>query len=164
MEIRYINASDDRNAVSRIYEKSWRAAYRGIIPQDYLDAIPRGRWVKNLDIPGWHTLVCVQDREYIGTSSFCRSRFARYPDAGEVISIYLLPEYYGKGYGGPLLEAALAGLKAQGFTDAFLWVLEENARARHFYEKHGFSCTDEYMDASIGGKVLREVRYFRSLG
>ena len=163
MEIRYISASDDRGAISRIYEESWRAAYRGIIPQEYLDVIPRGRWVKNLDIPGWHTMVCVEDGEYVGTSSFSKSRFPQYPDQGEVISVYLLPDRYGKGYGGPLLEAVLSELKKQGFTAVFLWVLEENARARRFYEKHGFSCTDEYLDAVIGGKSLREVRYARSL-
>ncbi|MBR6115064.1 MAG: GNAT family N-acetyltransferase [Oscillospiraceae bacterium] len=159
MEIRYLTASDDRKAISRIYEESWRSAYRGIIPQDYLDAIPEGRWAGSADIPGWHTMVCVENGAFIGTSSFCRSRFDRYPDAGEVISIYLLPEYTGRGYGGELLNAVLGELHRQGFKDVFLWVLEENTRARRFYEKNGFSCTDEYLDARIGGKALREVRY-----
>ncbi len=159
MEIRYINSSDDRNAISRIYEESWKTAYREIIPQDYLDAIPKGRWVKNLDIPEWHTMVCVENGEYIGTSSFCKSRFEQYPDAGEIISIYFLPNYIGKGYGIHLLKAVLNELKKQGFAEVFLWVLEENAMARRFYEKCGFSHTKEYLDDNIGGKDLREVRY-----
>ena len=163
MEIRYISESDDRNAVSRIYEQSWRAAYRGIIPQAYLDAIPRGRWVKNLDTPGWSTMVCVENREYVGTSSFCRSRFEQFPDAGEVISIYLLPEYFGKGYGTQLLRAVLGELKKQGFAEVFLWALEENHRAGRFYEKNGFSRSGETMETVIGGKTLREVRYVRRL-
>ncbi len=159
MEIRYINLSDDKEAISRIYEESWRFAYCGIIPQDYLDAIPKGRWVKNLNIPEWCTMVCIENGEYIGTSSFCKSRFKQYPDYGEVISIYFLPDYIGKGYGGVLLKTVLDELKKQGFSEVFLWVLEENIRARRFYEKYGFSCTGEYLDDNIGGKDIREVRY-----
>ena len=163
MEIRYLDASDNRNAISRIYEESWKSAYHGLIPQAYLDSIPEGRWVKTLDRPGWQTMVCIENGEYIGTSSFCKSRFDQYPDAGEVISIYLLPDYIGKGCGRQLMETVLNELKKQGFTEVFLWVLEENHRARQFYEKYGFSCTGEYLDDNIGGKALREVRYIYSL-
>ena len=163
MEIRYLTSSDNRSAVSRIYEESWKTAYRGIIPQDYLDAIPEGRWVKNLDIPGCYTMVCVEDGTYIGTSSFSKSRFEQYPDSGEVISIYLLPSYWKKGYGRNLLRAVLEELKKQGFQDAFLWVLEENSNARQFYENFGFQCTDDYLEDTIGGKPVREVRYVYQL-
>ena len=120
MEIRFINPADNREKISKIYENSWRYAYKGIIPQDYLDAIPEGRWVKNSDIPGWSTMVCVENGEYIGTSSFCKSRFEQYPDSGEVISIYFLPEFMGKGYGYKLMEAVMGELKKQGFTEVFL--------------------------------------------
>ncbi|MBR5993388.1 MAG: GNAT family N-acetyltransferase [Lachnospiraceae bacterium] len=159
MEIRELGASDDRGAVSRIYEKSWKAAYKGIVPQDYLDGIKPGRWAKNLDIPGWTNMVCIENGEFIGTSTYSKSRWDKWPDAGEVISIYLLPEYYGKGYGRPLLTATLNKLKEQGYTEVLLWVLEENSRARRFYERFGFTCTEDTMDGVIGGKTLREVRY-----
>ncbi len=159
MEIRYINQFDNREEISKIYENSWRYAYKGIIPQDYLDAIPEGRWVQNFDNPGWFTMVCVENGEYIGTSSFCRSRFEQYPDSGEVISLYFLPAYMVKGYGSNLLEAVMRELKSQGFTEVFLWVLEENNIARRFYKKYGFKCSDDVLDDNIGGKDLREVRY-----
>ena len=42
MHIRHMAPGDDKLSVSRIYEESWRAAYRGILPQDYLDRIPAG--------------------------------------------------------------------------------------------------------------------------
>lgn len=44
MEIRYIMPIDDRRMISKVYEESWRSAYKGIIPQEYLDSIPEGRW------------------------------------------------------------------------------------------------------------------------
>lgn len=49
LEIRYINQSDDRFAISHIYEESWKFAYKNIIPQSYLDNIPAGRFISNLD-------------------------------------------------------------------------------------------------------------------
>ena len=65
----------------------------------------------------------------------------------------------GKGYGSKVLEVVMNELENQGFTEVFLWVLEENTTARQFYEKHGFKCSDDYLDDNIGGKDLREVRY-----
>ena len=64
-----------------------------------------------------------------------------------------------KGYGSKLLEAVMNELKNQGFTEVFLWVLEENSIARRFYEKYGFQCSDDYRVDNIGGKDLRELRY-----
>lgn len=46
-----------------------------------------------------------------------------------------------------------------GFKQIFLWVLADNHRARHFYEKFGFKNNSEYMDNIIGGKKLCELQY-----
>ena len=54
-------------------------------------------------------------------------------------------------------------LKNKGFTEAFLWVLEGNERARRFYESFGFIPTDDYLDDNIGGKDLHEIRYIYRL-
>lgn len=159
MEIRYITSADDKNKISKIYEDSWRYAYSGIIPQDYLDAIQKGQWSNRLEIPGWNTMVCIQDGEYIGTSTFGKSRIEKYKDSGEVISIYLLPEYIGKGYGKKIMDTVMSELKKEGFREVFLWVLEENRRARHFYENYGFEVCEDYMEEKIGGKALMAVRY-----
>ncbi len=159
MEIRYYTAADDAAAVSRIYEESWKFAYRGLIPQDYLEGIPPGRWADKLEIPGWSTLVCLEGKQYIGTSCFSASRDPQYPDWGEIISIYFLPAFMGKGYGKQLMGAVLEELKKRGYRDAFLWTLEENERARRFYEKYGFTCTGETLETRIGGKTVREIRY-----
>lgn len=74
MQMRYLLPADDSEAVSRIYEASWKYAYKGIIPQEYLDSIPEGQWVSNLDNPARKTLICMEGDKYIGTSSFGRSK------------------------------------------------------------------------------------------
>lgn len=160
MEIRKINQSDSREEISNIYEQSWRHAYKGIIPQDFLDSIPKGRWCRAFDNPKGHTLIMLDDNgKMIGSSSYCASRFEKFEGMGEIISIYFLPEYCGKGYGKPLLMRAVEELKAMGFKDIFLWVLEENHNARRFYEKCGFSYSGEQYTDNIGGKDLVELQY-----
>ena len=41
-----------------------------------------------------------------------------------------------------------------------LWVLEDNHRARKFYEKNGFIYSEVFRDDNISGKDIREVLYF----
>lgn len=157
--IKKVNKTDDLNKLSYIYEESWKSAYKGIIPQDYLDYIPKGKWVKNLSAKGRHSLVMIEDDQMIGTSSYAPSRLSRLQGFGEIISIYILPDYIGKGYGKQLLHETIMCLKEEGYHDLYLWVLEENHHARKFYEVAGFIQSDDVIEDIIGGKVLHEVRY-----
>lgn len=159
MEIRYITLEDNAFEISAIYEKSWRYAYRNIIPQDFLDSIPAGKWAGKITAEGIYSLVMTQEDVCIGTASFCRSRWENYSDYGEIISIYFLPEYIGKGYGVPLLRTCLDELKKLGFKRILLRVLEDNHRARNFYEKCGFTFSGDCQTEQIGGKKLREMMY-----
>ncbi len=151
-------------AISKIYEESWRYAYRGIIPQSYLDSIPEGRWASRLTDPGLKALVCIDHGRFVGTSSFGKSRSEQFADQGEIISLYLLPAYMGKGYGKLLLQSAILGSQELGYDTVFLWVLKENLRARQFYERSGFVQTNDHIDDRIGGKDLQEIRYLYRVG
>lgn len=53
-------------------------------------------------------------------------------------SLYVLPEYWGKGVAETLIADGVARIAATGAKEARLWALEHNARARRFYEKHGW--------------------------
>lgn len=158
LEIRYITESDDRFAISKVYEESWKYAYRGIVPQDYLDSIPEGQWASHIEAADRENLVMVHDGTIVGTSGFGKSRMAEMNGYGEIISLYLLPEYMGKGYGRSLLKAVVSECKEMRFNKVFLWVLEENRNARHFYEKCGFVQTERCLLSDIGGRELKEVQ------
>ncbi|MDE7423423.1 MAG: GNAT family N-acetyltransferase [Lachnospiraceae bacterium] len=160
MEIRYINQNDNLLEISNIYENSWKYAYKNIIPQDYLDSIPTGQWVNRINKAGMNNLVIIEDGLIMGTAGFCKSRWEKYSNYGEIVSIYFLPEYIGKGYGRLLLNKCIEELKHCGFSKILLWVLEDNHRARSFYEKNGFICSEVFLEDNIGGKDLREVLYF----
>ncbi|MBQ8922242.1 MAG: GNAT family N-acetyltransferase [Oscillospiraceae bacterium] len=160
MEIRFINQNDSLSEISNIYEKSWKYAYQNIIPQDYLDSIPKGRWADGIAKDGMNTLVLQENGLMIGTASICKSRWEQYHGYGEIVSIHFLPEYIGKGFGTHLLKRCIEELNKLGFNRILLWVLEDHTGARRFYEKTGFVCSEEYLNDRIGGKALREVLYF----
>ena len=57
MEIRFLDEKDDLFVISNIYESSWKHAYKNIIPQEYLDSIPAGRWAGTVMIHWKNTLL-----------------------------------------------------------------------------------------------------------
>lgn len=59
-------------------------------------------------------------------------------DQGELANLCIRPEYFGSGLAVRMLEEVLARLAARGVSQCFLEVRESNARARSFYERHGF--------------------------
>ena len=164
MEIRPVRPEDDRLAISRVYEESWKVAYAGLIPRDYLDALPPGRWAGVPDAPGLHSLVALEGGQIVGTCCYCAARLDGMEGWGELVSLYLLPPFWGRGIGRALLLAAEADLRAMGFDALYLWVLEGNRRARRFYERMGFLPAGPYLDDEIGGARLREVQYRREGG
>lgn len=159
MEIRYLSPADNKMAIGKIYVDSWKSAYVGIVPQDYLNSLDEEQWASKLDNPNRKTLLCIDSNKIIGTSSFGKSRNKQFETFGEIISIYLLPDYIGKGFGKLLMESVISELEKLGYKDVFLWVLEENIKARNFYQKFGFTQTNDFFDINIGGKALREIRY-----
>ena len=163
MDIRKVTPEDDFDAIGDIYAESWRTAYRGMVQQDYLDALTGAHWAEALRKNGRDAFVSVQDGKYIGTASVTPARDAGMDGWGELISIYLLPEYFGCGVAAPLLDYALGALRETGFADVYLWVLEGNLRARGFYEKHGFALTGDTERLEIAGDFLTAVRYIRHL-
>ena len=157
---------DDVKDISRIHALSWKTAYKGIIPQAYLDELKESFWV-----PAFTTWIqdnvltvqlIVENGSSVGCVAYGKSRDKSLSDWGEIVSIYLLPEYFGRGYGNKLLENALLDLKKYGYQNIYLWVLKENQRARHFYEKNKLQCNKDECTCEIMGKELTDIRYIYS--
>ena len=159
MEYRLFQSGDDLRQVSRIYAQSWKSAYRGIVPQDYLDALPEDRWVKPLSRDVDCLWLAFNGTLPVGAATFGPARDKAMAGWGELVSIYLLPEYQGKGIGTALFQKAVHSLQNCGYTNLYLWVLEENHNARRFYEKMGWKPNGDRLSTLIGGKELTEIRY-----
>jgi len=143
----------------------WRDAYIGMIPDEYLDNLPSEqerrteRFRQTLYEPNGCQYYCAElDGEMVGMLIFNKSRDEDKPDAGEIYAIYLRGKLWGKGYGREMMDFALDELNHMGHRETVVWVLEENARARRFYEKCGFH-PDGVSKEIVLGSPLIEVRY-----
>ncbi|MGE4486137.1 MAG: N-acetyltransferase family protein [Oscillospiraceae bacterium] len=150
---------EEADEISRIYALSWKTAYRGIVPQTYLDGLSEKRWSPLLAENPSRSYVLLDNGRYIGTASISPARDKKMAGWGEIISLYLLPEHFGKSYGRALLNACISELAQAGFSKIYLWTLENNSRARTFYEKSGFVRDGQKITCEIGGENLTEVRY-----
>jgi GNAT superfamily N-acetyltransferase len=155
----------DAGGIGRVQERSWQAAYRHVFPVDELDRggfIEVERWRERLDRPpgGWSTFVAEDDGEIVGFASVGPSRDEQ--RVGELYAIYVDPGAWSTGAGRALLERGEQQLRAQ-YTVATLWVLEDNPRARGFYERAGWT-PDGAQKADVRwGVRAMEVRYRKSL-
>ncbi len=159
MVIRKVLKEDDFQAIGDIYANSWKVAYKGLVPQDYLDSLGGSRWSNILANSEYDAYVILDKEKYVGTSSIYAGRDENMEGWGEIVSIYLLPEYFGKGYGKLLFEFVIEALYYKGFRDIYLWTLEGNARAQKFYEKNGFYKSNDTKKAFIGNKEVTEIKY-----
>lgn len=160
----------DAPAVAEVHVRTWKTAYPGLIPQDYLDALrPEdrlGQWEDAIGSWAWPAVVVAEDDDgLVGFTSFGPSRDADADPAevGEVQTVYLDPGHWGRGDGAVLLDAAIDGLRRAGFRRATLWVLDTNARARGFYEHLGWRADGATMLHDWGAFVATDVRYARAL-
>jgi GNAT superfamily N-acetyltransferase len=164
--------AEDAGQIALVHVRSWQGAYRGLIPQAFLDGLDVAQrtrtWERALaetDNPRAGVLVADDGRNVVGFVGYFPSRD---PDAdpdliGEIGAIYLLPGAWGGGIGKRLMEAALGRLAGAGFTQVTLWVLDSNDRARRFYEAGGWSADGAAKQDDSRGFPLSEVRYRRSL-
>ena len=107
-------------------------------------------------------LVAEDGGSVVGFASCGESRDAA--GEGELYAIYALPEAWGSGVGRALMAAALEALRASGFATASLWVLEDNPRARRFYEREGWTPDGGRRGEELLGVAITEVRYRFTLG
>lgn len=136
---------DDAEAIARVHVETWKAAYRGLIPDEILDGLSVARraeawreWLTGGGRAGQGTWVAVRSDEVIG---FANAGPSRDDDVdagtGEVYAIYVRPAHWDTRVGATLMEQSLDHLRPH-FTAATLWVLETNRRGRRFYEKGGW--------------------------
>lgn len=162
----------DAAALALVHVRTWQAAYRGQMPQEYLDQLDpvqrRALWKHWIQHVAPRAGTCVLEHEADGVIGFISVSPSRDDDAdpatiGEVTAIYLLPTHWGSGGGRMLMGAGLRHLADAGYASALLWVLETNTRARRFYEAGGWQPDGTSKVDDTRGFPLAEVRYRRHI-
>ena len=152
---------NDATGIARAQERAWQTAYRHVFPVEDLERggfIPPALWRERLEHPppGWTTFVAEENGDVVGFVSLGPSRDER--GIGEVYAIYVDPDWWGTGTGRALIEHGERELRSR-YQQAVLWVLEENPRARTFYETAGWSFDGETKSDERWGVRAPEVRY-----
>lgn len=157
---------EDAAAIAAVHVRAWQAAYRGLMPNELLDALSvaqREELWGQLLLPedGPRVYVAVADGDVVG---FCAvSAPSRDEDAearvAEIGAIYVHPEAWRSGVGRALMDVALDELQADGWRWVTLWVLAENRQARDFYARFGF--TLDAAEATHAPSGATEVRLRR---
>lgn len=157
---------DDVPALAALHVETWRAAYRGIMPDALLDglsvAVFAGHWSGHLARATRTDLVCDDGGRVIGFAAFgpARDPDVDARDVAELYGIYVHPEQWGRRAGWMLWTASATALREQGRREVVPWVLEANARARRFYERVGFTVDAGARKAvEREGASIPEVRY-----
>ena len=148
--IKKMETADEIRGKAFVHWKSWHEAYPGLVDQGYLDAMTLEKIEKNSFRWPYNMLVAKDGDRVIGFTCYGECRDEDMPDAGEVIAIYTLSEYYGTGVGQKLMAAALDKLDNPRIV---LWVLKGNGRAIRFYEKCGFRMDGSEKELTLGTPV-----------
>ncbi|MFR9794325.1 N-acetyltransferase family protein [Streptomyces sp. MS06] len=163
-------AAADCERVAEIRVGGWRAAYRGLMPQPFLDGLSvardaeRHRERLRRGDGSVLNLVAEQGGELAGWACHgpYRDGGSRTGDA-ELYALYVDPDRWGTGVGRALLEESVRRCSAAGRPRMLLWVLRDNTRARRFYERAGFRPDGAEEPFEAGGVPVPEVRCARSL-
>lgn len=150
----------DATAIAEIHVHCWRAAYAGILPDDYLAALSIEKhtafWERELAGSGSTTLVSDRDGLITGWVSGGNSRDENGAGISEIHAIYVSPDCWGCGSGGALMHAM--GNCFPSGSPTTLWVLEQNLRGIGFYQRLGFTPDGAVKTILIGGAELTEIR------
>lgn len=153
----------DARDIARVHVGSWRETYPGLLPAAFLAAMSEDvharRWSTTLRAPGPDEVVLLAEgREgVVGCCSAGPSRF-RLPGEAEIATLYVLRRAQGEGLGRRLVQAAARALAAHDARSLVISVLEDNVKARAFYEHLGGQAEEPRADRGPGGLVY-EVDY-----
>jgi GNAT superfamily N-acetyltransferase len=149
----------DAEAVARVHVRAWQVAYAHVLPAERLAELSIERradqWRE------WPPLVAVANGDVVGFVSIGTSRDDH--AAGELFAIYVDPERWSTGVGRELIAAGEERLRELGHANAILWVLEDNPRARRFYERAGWHHDGASRSIEIFELEVLEVRYRKEL-
>ncbi len=169
MKIREADPNKDTDAIAHIHIEGWKSAYGGIINQNYLDSLSvserADKWKIWLADEESSVDIAFVDDKPVGFVSYGRLRTPppgqsaiRPLYTGEIMALYILPDYWRRGAGTALLKQACVKLKDFKHQSLCLWVLDKNSRACIFYEKMGGTRIGKQF-IEVGGTRVKEVCY-----
>jgi ribosomal protein S18 acetylase RimI-like enzyme len=138
---------EDIAAVQNIARTTWAHTYSSFIPEAtqtmfleraYSDTSLRRRMKHGL------FLVAEAERQVVGYANFVHHG----GHSAELVAIYVLPQWHGRGFGSALLAAGLREML--NIKRLVVQVERDNATGRRFYEAKGFRLMRELVVPAVG--------------
>lgn len=158
-----IASAADAGVIAQLHAASWRIAYRGILLDEYLDNDLAGErsayWTKKMTILKPSEFIILAEDQQRTAEGFISVMDE--PERGFsalVDNLHVRPDLKGRGVGTLLMRRAADHLAASGRHNYYLWVLNGNDPAFHFYRSIGGISADEKI-VPFGGKEVKATRF-----
>lgn len=156
MELR-LAVPADAFGVARVHVRAWQAAYRGLLPAQYLDslrAVDRAPRYTFDRLDGPRTTVAIVGDAIAGFATVV---------GGELSALNVEPNAWAQGVGKALIAKVREEMAAGGVREARLWMLVGNQRAQRFYERDGWTTDGTRRIETVWGVEVDEIEYRRPL-
>ena len=154
LTIKQMETPEEIEGKSFVHWQTWREAYDDLLPAEFQETMTLERCRFFSQKYPENTLIAMDGKKVVGFISYGNFRDEAI-QAGEIIALYVLKDYYGKGVSEQLMHAAFDVLNH--FSEIYLWVLKDNKRAIAFYQKMGFTFDGQEKILELG-KPIKEKR------
>ena len=152
--IKTMETPEEIEGKSLVHWQTWREAYDDLLPADFQETMTLEKCRFFSQKYPENTLIAMDGKKVVGFISYGNYRDETI-QASEIIALYVLKDYYGKGVSKQLMHAAFVALDQ--FSEIYLWVLKDNKRAIAFYQKIGFTFDGQEQILKLG-KPVKELR------
>lgn len=152
--VKQMETPEEIEGKSLVHWQTWREAYDDLLPADFQETMTLEKCRFFSQKYPENTLIAMDGKKVVGFISYGNYRDETI-QAGEIIALYVLKDYYGKGVSEQLMHTAFVALDY--FSEIYLWVLKENKRAIAFYQKMGFTFDGQEKILKLG-KHVKELR------
>jgi ribosomal protein S18 acetylase RimI-like enzyme len=158
----------DVELITQIHIASWKTAYKGIVPQDYLDhhveEEKRDHWIDQLNHPtskNDFVLIAMENEKPVGFIAVYEVTDDKY-DAF-IDNLHVIPDQKGRGIGSILMAATAHKLISMKKRSVYLWVFDKNIPAYTFYEKIGGTPDDKSIFTLMDTEIVQTRFYWNDL-
>ncbi len=138
-----------------VHFRSWQEAYTGIVDQSFLDKRTIEKCEEMAVNTRDNTIIAKDGERVVGFVQYGKYNYGDLENTGEIIALYVLADYWGKGIGYRLMQEAMHYLS--DYPQIALFVIKDNQRAIDFYTRYGFRVDGQEGMTQIGAAVARMV-------
>jgi GNAT superfamily N-acetyltransferase len=136
---------EDAESIGAIRVAAWQSAYRGLMPNEYLDSFDPGANLESLraalrsGTPPYILRIVEIENRPVAFSILGKPRYEADQSVVELWALNVHPAHWRKGSGLQLVKQALMDAREQNRSHVELWCIQGNMAAQRLYETCGFT-------------------------